>query len=100
MRSVIRADSAHSRALSATQKPLEVLVPLARYSCPEKGIVLDPFAGSGSTLVAARVSGRRAIGIEGSEEQCRRAVARLTGGEVQAARKQHVDPRQMGLFGS
>ncbi len=99
-RSVIRADSAHSRALSATQKPLELLIPIVRYSCPEGGIVLDPFAGSGSTLVAALVTGRRVIGIEADEEQCRRAVHRLEHGEVQVARKEFVDPRQTSLFDS
>ena len=50
--------------LHPTQKPLEILAPLIRTYCPPGGLVLDPFAGSGSTLVAARDAGRRYLGIE------------------------------------
>lgn len=64
MRSVIRVRSEHGRAEHPTQKPLGILRPLIEYACPPGGIVLDPFAGSGSTGVAAHEVGRRALLIE------------------------------------
>ncbi|QLF72066.1 DNA methylase (plasmid) [Peteryoungia desertarenae] len=50
--------------LHPTQKPVEELVPLIRTYCPAGGVVFDPFAGSGSTLVAAKSVGCRYLGIE------------------------------------
>lgn len=79
-RSVIKARSEHGRAVHPTQKPLGIVRPLIQYSVAEGGVVLDPFAGSGSTLLAARELGRRAIGIEIDEGYCEKAVARLAQG--------------------
>lgn len=85
MQSVIRVRSEHMRAVHPTQKPLGILRPLIQYSCPPGGIVLDPFAGSGSTLLAARDLGRRAIGIEAREDYCAATVQRLAQGVLDAA---------------
>ncbi len=77
MRSVLKVRSEHGRAVHPTQKPVGIVRPLVEYSCPPGGIVLDPFAGSGTTLIAARELGRRAIGAEVNEDYCRAAVDRL-----------------------
>jgi adenine-specific DNA-methyltransferase len=50
--------------LHPTQKPVSALLPLVETFCAPQGTVLDPFAGSGSTLMAARELGRSYIGIE------------------------------------
>jgi site-specific DNA-methyltransferase (adenine-specific) len=60
------------------QKPAHVLDVLIGYACPPGGLVLDPFAGSGSTLDAARASGRRAIGIEAREDYAEKSARRLS----------------------
>lgn len=58
-----------------TQKPVELMAAMVEI-CPAGGLVLDPFMGSGTTGVAALMSGRRFIGCEQSEEYfaiaCRR----------------------------
>lgn len=47
-----------------TQKPLDLVEPLIRASCPPKGLVLDPFCGCGTTVLAAHNLGRRWAGID------------------------------------
>jgi len=50
--------------LHPTQKPVEVLTPLIEAFSRPGAVVLDPFCGSGSTLIAARDAGRHYLGIE------------------------------------
>lgn len=59
-----------------TQKPVEILRQLVRV-CPDSGTVLDPFAGSGSTGVAALLEGREFVGIELTEHYADIARQRL-----------------------
>jgi adenine-specific DNA-methyltransferase len=50
--------------LHPTQKPISVLLPLIETYSSAQETVLDPFAGSGSTLLAARMLGRKWLGVE------------------------------------
>lgn len=63
--------------LHPTQKPVDSMATLIKTFCPSHGIVLDPFAGSGSTCVAAQQTGRRFLGIELDEQYHAAATARL-----------------------
>jgi hypothetical protein len=58
------------------QKPVSLMAHLLG-KLPEDGAVADPFAGTGSTLVAAVMLGRRAVGIEIEERYCEVAARRL-----------------------
>ncbi len=57
--------------------PLNLIAPRIRSSCPPGGLVLDPFCGSGTSLVAAMQSGRRGLGFELSPEHAETARARV-----------------------
>jgi site-specific DNA-methyltransferase (adenine-specific) len=67
------------------QKPEKLIAKLILASCPENGMVLDPFLGSGTTSVAAKKLGRKYLGIEINEEYCYWAEKRLSLSDVDAA---------------
>ncbi len=60
-----------------TQKPIELLERIVRASSNEGDVVLDPFCGSGTALVAAQKLGRRWIGMDANEEAVKVAGERL-----------------------
>ncbi len=80
---VLRSGRVHHTArVHQTEKPVELLRRLVRVTTPPDGVVLDPFAGSGSTAVAALLEGRSAIGIERDAAHvatARRRLAELLG---------------------
>jgi len=62
-----------------TEKAVSILVPLIESFSRPEALVLDPFAGSGSTLVAAALCGRKYLGIELENRYCWHARRRLMG---------------------
>lgn len=60
--------------------PVELCELPIKATCPEDGVVLDPFVGTGTTVVAANKLQRRGIGIDASEEYLETAKDRLDSG--------------------
>ncbi|MHC4219354.1 MAG: DNA-methyltransferase [Planctomycetota bacterium] len=86
---VIRVPAINNMALERTgyptQKPLALLSLLVNACCPPGGTVLDPFCGSGTTLVAAAESGRRCLGIDINKDAVRISRKRLEKSDTVAA---------------
>lgn len=59
------------------QMPLGLPSRAIRFSCPENGVVLDPFGGSGTTLEATERLGRTGIAIEQSFDYCNLIIERI-----------------------
>jgi site-specific DNA-methyltransferase (adenine-specific) len=73
---VLRWEYTENR-LHPTQKPVSGLLPLVQAFSRRGDVVLDPFCGSGSSLVAAHQLGRRYFGIELDADHCAVAKQRL-----------------------
>lgn len=72
----------HERENHPTQKPLEIIERMVKSSCPEMGVVLDPFAGSGTTIEACLKHNRQCVAFEINPDYCsliRERIGRLTG---------------------
>ena len=68
---------ARERVGYPTQKPLLLLERIISISSNDGDVVLDPFCGSGTTLVAAKLLGREYMGIDTSRDACELAASRL-----------------------
>lgn len=79
MRSVLPCPSEHGKASHPTQKPVALMLPIIKYSCPPGGLVLDPFGGSGSTAIAVKIADRDCILIEANPGYVKIARQRLEG---------------------
>lgn len=77
--SILRHQRPNGRQVNRhpTEKPIPLMAELIESSTRRDEVVLDPFAGSGSTLVAALITGRRAIGCELDERYVDVAVERI-----------------------
>jgi site-specific DNA-methyltransferase (adenine-specific) len=69
------ATNSHSKHGHPTPKPILLMQDLVAHTVGD--VIVDPFAGSGSTLVAARLLGRRAVGIEMEKRYVDGMVARI-----------------------
>jgi hypothetical protein len=77
-----------------TVKPIKLMQYLVRLITPPNGIVLDPFNGSGTTGIAAKLEGFNYVGLELDSEYCKISEARISAWEID---KPEID-NQLSLF--
>jgi DNA modification methylase len=94
-------DEGEKRYQHPTQKPIKVIKGCIKHFCCGDEIIFDPFLGSGTTCVAAKMLGFRSIGIEIKTEYCDLSVKRvrrvLSKGKNRSILKGKKMPK-LGLF--
>jgi site-specific DNA-methyltransferase (adenine-specific)/site-specific DNA-methyltransferase (cytosine-N4-specific) len=75
--------------------PVDLPLFFIRLLCPESGLVVDPFGGSGTTGLAALSAGRRSVLIDNNEHYCQAAVKRL---REEGAARRHELLTEQNLF--
>ena len=76
---VFYADKVPNKNIHSCEKPVDLIKVFIRHSTLPGEFVVDPFAGSGSTIEACKESGRRYWGCESDTEMYQRALGRLSG---------------------
>jgi site-specific DNA-methyltransferase (adenine-specific) len=94
---ILRYELRPSEFAHPCQKPLALCAYLIRKTTQQGARVFDPFVGSGTTLIAAKAEGRKAIGIEIEERYCEIAARRLAQGVFDFEPKQTATDEQMVL---
>ena len=91
---------AEGKNFHPTVKPIKLMEYLVRMITPPNGIVLDPFVGSGTTGIAAKLGGFQFVGIEQNAEYFKIAEARITNYVVQNSKdkKEENISNQSSLF--
>jgi len=93
--SVSRLHREHpERADHPTQKPLEIVERMVKASCPQGGVILDPFMGTGTTAVAAQRCGRDFVGFELNPAYCEIIERRLAAPEGQLTEQTNPQPTE------
>lgn len=80
---IIAVDKLHASAhIHPTEKPVSLIETLIEMSTDPDDLVVDPFSGSGSGIVAAQQQGRRGIGMELEQRYVEAARGRLSQGDL------------------
>jgi len=80
------------------EKPLEMMRHIVTISSKPGAVVLDPFAGGGTTLAAAKLEGRAFIGCDMDATYVQRARRRIEGGAVRTRKPRAIPITQIPLF--
>jgi adenine-specific DNA-methyltransferase len=80
------------------EKPLEMMRHIVTISSKPGAVVLDPFAGGGTTLIAAKLEGRQYIGCDLDWAYVQRARKRIEGGTVRTRKPRAIPLTQIPLF--